>query len=196
MTYSYKVTNTGNVTLNPVGVTDPMPGLSAVTCPDSSLAPAVSPDLYGHLHHDPNRRRRRLHPQHRHRLGHAAERNGGDGHPSSVTIPATHSPAISLVKTSDIPAFAPAAPGVVITYSYKVTNTGNVTLHSVGVTDPMTGLSLVSCPSSTLAPNTSETCTATYTTTQADIDRGGDQQHRHRERNYHPVAPQSQPSPV
>ncbi|MGD0749514.1 MAG: hypothetical protein ABSB68_17080 [Acidimicrobiales bacterium] len=40
--YSYKVTNTGNVTLDPVTVTDPMPGLSAISCPDTSLASWVS----------------------------------------------------------------------------------------------------------------------------------------------------------
>ena len=36
---SYLVTNTGNVTLDPVGVTDPMPGLSAVSCPDADPGP-------------------------------------------------------------------------------------------------------------------------------------------------------------
>ena len=45
--------------------------------------------------------------------------------------------------------------------------------HSVDVTDPMTGLSAVTCPSTTLAPGAAETCTATYTTTQADVDPGG-----------------------
>ena len=44
-------------------------------------------------------------------------------------------------------------PGTVITYSYLVTNTGNVTLTRSTVTDPMSGLSAISCPaSSTLAP--------------------------------------------
>ena len=59
-----------------------------------------------------------------------------------------------------------------MTYSYKVTNSGNVTLTAVRVTDPMSGLSAVTCPSTTLAAQASETCTATYTTTQADVDRG------------------------
>ena len=63
-------------------------------------------------------------------------------------------------------------PGTMITYSYMVTNTGNVTLTPVKVTDPMPGLSAVICPATTLAPAASETCTATYTTTQADVGRG------------------------
>ncbi len=37
----------------------------------------------------------------------------------------------------------------------------------------MTGLSAVTCPAPPLAPGAFETCTATYTTTQADVDRGG-----------------------
>jgi uncharacterized repeat protein (TIGR01451 family) len=63
-------------------------------------------------------------------------------------------------------------PGTVVTYSYKVTNTGNVTLTNVKLTDPMPGLSAVTCPTTTLAPTASMTCTATYTTTQADMARG------------------------
>lgn len=34
------------------------------------------------------------------------------------------------------------------------------------------GLSPVNCPLSSLAPKAGETCTATYVTTQADVDRG------------------------
>jgi hypothetical protein len=53
-----------------------------------------------------------------------------------------------------------------------VTNTGNVTLNPVTVTDPMTGLSAVSCPATKLAPGATETCTATYKTTQTDVSKG------------------------
>ena len=63
---------------------------------------------------------------------------------SSVNIPASRVPAISLAKTASPTTFS--APGVLITYSYVVTNTGNVTLTSVHVTDPMSGLSAVNCP--------------------------------------------------
>ena len=34
------------------------------------------------------------------------------------------------------------------------------------------GLSAISCPSTTLAAQATETCTATYSTTQADVDSG------------------------
>ena len=53
----------------------------------------------------------------------------------------------------------------------------------VVVTDPMAGLSAITCPATSLAPAALETCTATYTTTQADVDAGIDQQHRHGHRH-------------
>ena len=67
---------------------------------------------------------------------------------------------------------ARADPGDAIDYTFVVTNTGNVTLTDVTVTDP--SRSTVSCPAdpATLDPGETETCTATYTITQADIDAG------------------------
>ncbi|HXW35598.1 MAG TPA: DUF11 domain-containing protein, partial [Acidimicrobiales bacterium] len=98
-----------------------------------------------------------------------ANETNPDNNVSSVQTCTT--PAISLVKSASITTYS--APNVAITYSYLVTNTStSQTLTSVGVTDPMAGLSAVSCPSTTLAPGASETCTATYKTTQADVDRG------------------------
>ena len=40
------------------------------------------------------------------------------------------------------------------------------------MTDPLPGLSAVTCPATTLAPSATTTCTATYTATQADVDAG------------------------
>ena len=51
-----------------------------------------------------------------------------------------------------------------------VKNTGTTTLSNIGVTDNK--IASVSCPSSTLAPGASETCTGTYTVTQANVDSG------------------------
>jgi uncharacterized repeat protein (TIGR01451 family) len=93
-----------------------------------------------------------------------------ESRPSTATVPATQSPAISLVKSASPTMFAD--PGTPITYSYKVTSTGNVTLTGVKVIDHMPGLSAITCPSTTLAPAASVTCTATYTTTQADVSHG------------------------
>jgi uncharacterized repeat protein (TIGR01451 family) len=89
---------------------------------------------------------------------------------SSLTVPAVQSPGITLAKSASVASFSAA--GTKITYSYRVTNTGNVTLTSVKVTDPMSGLSAITCPATTLAPGATETCTASYATTQADVDKG------------------------
>jgi len=80
-------------------------------------------------------------------------------------------PGISLVKSYTLPdssdAFADA--GETIAYSFVVTNTGNVALTSVAVVDLMTGVSAVSCPSTTLAPAATFTCTASYIVTSANV---------------------------
>lgn len=49
-----------------------------------------------------------------------------------------------------------------------MTNTGNVSLTGIAVTDPNT--SIVSCPTTTLAPGASTTCTGRHAVVQADID--------------------------
>ncbi len=169
ITYSYKVTDTGNVTLHPVTVTDPMKGLSAITCPSSALAPTASETCtatYTTTQADVDR-------------GWIRNRGTATGtSPSgtkvtasaSVVVRAVQRPKVAITKSASISSFS--APGTVVTYSYKVTDTGNVTLRRVTVVDPMFRLSRISCPGTTLSPGGTETCSATYTTTQADVDRG------------------------
>lgn len=57
--------------------------------------------------------------------------------------------------------------GQVITYTYIVTNTGNVPLANVNVTDDK--VSPVNCPSTTLAAGASMTCTGSYVITTQDL---------------------------
>ena len=96
-----------------------------------------------------------------------------DGH--TITDCATHtttisqSPAIGLTKTASS---GPYAVGSTVTYSFLVTNPGNVTLHGISITDPLVGLSAITGYATTLAPGISTTGTATYVVTQADVDRG------------------------
>lgn len=80
-----------------------------------------------------------------------------------------------VVKLADDSAVQkPADVGNTITYSFAVTNTGNVTLSNVVVTDPLPGLSAISPASvATLAPGDSTTFTATYAVTYEDILAGG-----------------------
>jgi hypothetical protein len=60
--------------------------------------------------------------------------------------------------------------GQVITYHYKVTNTGAGTLSGIAVTDP--AAPGVSCPVPSLAPGTGQTCTGSHTITAADLAAG------------------------
>ncbi|SDJ46832.1 conserved repeat domain-containing protein [Frankineae bacterium MT45] len=98
--------------------------------------------------------------------------------PGSTTVVFTDAdtPSISLVKTSDVIGPAQYALGRLVTYSYKVTNTGNVPLSNVIVTeDAFSGSgtpSPIACPATALAPGANTTCTSTYTITQPDVDAG------------------------
>ncbi|MDA9276995.1 hypothetical protein N9P56_01320, partial [Flavobacteriaceae bacterium] len=65
-----------------------------------------------------------------------------------------------------------AAVGDVITYTFSVSNTGNVTLTNVTVEDPL--VTMLGGPIASLAPGAIDatTYTASYTITQQDIDAG------------------------
>ncbi len=101
--------------------------------------------------------------------------DNGDGNPDDdtvTTLPAT--PSISLTKE-----VLPAVDGnydtvgEVIVYELIVTNTGNVTLTNVVITDANADVGSIS-PSNiaTLAPGASVTIAAEHTITQADLDLG------------------------
>ena len=171
------MTNTGNVTLNPVTVTDPMSGLSPISCPATSLAPGVSETCtatYTTTQADVDR-------------GSLQNTGTATGTPpsgpnvtaqSSVSIPAVQTPSISVVKSADVPSVSTV--GQVVTYTFTIENTGNVTLSSVGVGDAQAPPSLdsslgpITCVTGTdgnitLAPGATDVCSATYTVTQADL---------------------------
>ena len=78
-------------------------------------------------------------------------------------------PSMTVVKSSTTTSLS--APGTV-TYSYLVTNTGNVTLTGISLTDDNDNNDM-SCPAATLAPAATMTCTATHTFTQAELIANG-----------------------
>ncbi len=94
---------------------------------------------------------------------------------ATLTITATQTPSIDIAKsaTLDMTVVAPngrADAGDKISYGFTATNTGNVTLTDIHVTDPLTG---TDCLVGTLAPGgVDTTCSATYTVAQTDIDAG------------------------
>ena len=179
--YSFLVTNTGNVPLSGVNVTDvqqapaEQANLSAILCPATTLAPGASTtcaatytvtqaDLTNGSVNDTA-------------IAHGTPPTGApvDSPPSTATVGATQTPAITIVKNAAEANFD--AVGDVIHYTFRVTNTGNVPLTSVNVTDVQTSPAgaldgPILCPATTLAPGASTTCTATYTITQTDLDHG------------------------
>ena len=87
-----------------------------------------------------------------------------------TVVPLTPTPKVKLVKTASLAGTGTV--GSVITYTFTVTNVGNVTLSSLNVSDAKLGLTALAVSPSSLAPNAIGTATATYTITQADINAG------------------------
>ncbi len=178
VTYTFTVTNTGNVTVHGIDIDETAFSgtgvLSPVTCLDTTLVPGASitctatyeitqADVEaGHVTNTAEA------------IGFAPDGAAVTSPPATATVAVTPTAALSLVKSASGP--ASFAAGQVITYSFEVTNTGNVTVHGITIDETaFTGtgtLSPITCPVTTLAPGEQTTCTATYTLTQADIDAG------------------------
>ncbi|MCI0155682.1 DUF11 domain-containing protein [Leifsonia shinshuensis] len=177
--YSFTATNTGNVTLTGVTITDPLPGLSAPTFTwpgtPGTLTPgeaATATATYVLTQADVDAGS----------VVNTATATGTDpgGVPvtgdDTATVSVAPAPGIALVKTGGLAAGATGAAGDRVDYTFQVTNTGNVTVTGVTVTDPLPGLSApaFTWPGApdTLTPGQSATGTATYALTQADVDAG------------------------
>ncbi len=167
ITYQYVVTNTGNVTISSVSVSDDNVD-AAPACDDTSLAPgevATCTATYTVVQADLD-------------AGEVTNNASATGTPAggiltdptdSATATATQLPALSLDKTTTTANFD--AVGDTITYSYELTNSGNVTL--AGPFTVSDDRATVTCPADTsLAPGDSITCSATDSASQADLDAG------------------------
>jgi uncharacterized repeat protein (TIGR01451 family) len=192
ITYTYAVTNTTAVALSDVGVTDNLTDAAAgdtapaVTCQALTGPAASCSGATTTLQPGQSATFTATYPVNQADLDHGTITDTGTvtGTPPTggtltntsapVTVNATQQRALTLQKS--------ASPGTVsavgdqVTYSYLVTNSGNVTIEGIAVAESQfsgTGtLSAVSCPEPALAPGESETCTATYSVTQADLDSG------------------------
>jgi uncharacterized repeat protein (TIGR01451 family) len=94
--------------------------------------------------------------------------------PSSTSTTVAQTSSLQLTKTasvSDVDSDGTTDLGDTITWTLLATNTGTTTLHTVSATDATAGA--VSCPSGSLAPGATTSCTtAAHTITQADVDLG------------------------
>jgi len=163
--YEYVVTNTGNVSVSAVSVSDDK--IASVSCPAGALAPTESVTCtasYTVVQADldagfvTNNAQATAAPV----LGTAPTA------PASETVDANQLPELTLAKTATDSDFSQI--GDTIGYEYLVTNTGNVEISNISVSDDK--IASVSCPAGALAPGEFLTCTASYSVTQADLDAG------------------------
>jgi LPXTG-motif cell wall-anchored protein len=176
--YTFDVTNSGALEMSDITIADPKVG--AVTCPSGPLAPGATVTCTAAAPYTIT----------------AADASAGsvdntatasgtppgsttpvDSDPSTTTTPtALAAPSLTIDKTASPDDAASFTVGRQITYSFLVTNTGNVPLDDIDIDEQsFTGSGTISeavCPSTSLAVNTSVTCTASYTVTQADVDNG------------------------
>ncbi|EEW24067.1 conserved repeat domain protein, partial [Rhodobacter ferrooxidans] len=177
ISFTFTVTNSGNITLTDVTLSDALAG-AVVTGGPITLAPgqvdstsftATYPlsaaDLTANT------------------LSNTATATGtwgldAGGNPQKVSDPdtvATSFADIALVKAADASLLSvPPQVGDIISYDFAVTNTGNVPLTNVTLSDILTDAVLTGGPIPSLAVGAtdSSTFTATYALTQADIDAG------------------------
>ncbi|MET3564613.1 putative repeat protein (TIGR01451 family) [Leifsonia sp. 563] len=186
--YEFLVTNTGNVTLANIAVTDTVAppslpgGLTAVTCPTTTVPPAgtvtctatytVTQADIDHGTVNDTATASGTQPATPGNPNPAPTTSG----PSTVSLPVDYQAELTILKSSAAPEVTRA--GETIPYTFLVTNTGNLSISDIQVTDTVTApsdpanLTPVVCPVTVLAPGASTTCTASYTTTQADVDSG------------------------
>ena len=197
ITYTYTVTNSGNITLTaqPMVTDDRIANVTCAPVPAGGLAPGASllcEAPYTVTQEDMNSGL----------ITNIARAFSGDvplpatpgPETATLTVPAIANPQILLAKTADLT--TNAGVGQEITYTYTVTNTGNLTLSDVTVTDAHTSASGTlalpvgedslltdAAPAndsrdslddngvwSVLSPGDVATFSARYTVTQADVD--------------------------
>ncbi|NNE58302.1 MAG: DUF11 domain-containing protein [Hellea sp.] len=169
LNYTYDVTNSGNVTINSVSVTDDL--IPTVNCPSTILAPMATMQCSGQY----------TITQADIDAGSVTNIASAVGAPEqgvltpptdSVTVNAAQMESLGIDKVATSADYNSV--GDILTYDYIVTNTGNVTVtNAISVTDDR--IATVNCPAlpvGGLAPNAAITCTASYIVNQADIDAG------------------------
>jgi len=181
MSYRFKVTNTGNVTLKNVTVTDVVGGVTITGTPIISMAPgavdsATFTGTYTLTQTDINAGT----------FNNTAKVTGSSpagtndvSGQSSFDQPLTAVESITLVKTGTLDMTLVDPPdradvGDAMTYSFTVTNTGNVTLSNVRVTDSVGGVTITGGPIASIDPGKMDNLTykGSYTITQKDVDFG------------------------
>ena len=173
--WTFTLTNTGSTTLSTLTVSDPTAG--AVTCPVTTLAPGASTLCTADAKHvitqadvDAGE------------VSNTATAHGTDpantpvtSNPSSTDTALAQVVGLRLVKKgtpTDTNHDGRIDAGDHVAWTFTLTNTGLVTLHTITIADPKAGP--VTCVATTLAPGASTTCSADnpYTITTAEANAG------------------------
>ena len=189
--YTFTVTNTGNTTLTDITITDPL--VTVTGDPIATLAPGDSDSTTFTATYVITQTDIDAGSTTNSAVADAVDPNGepvtdtsddptnptdidpdGDGNPDDPTIVTLDQlPALALTKVGSPQTFA--AVGDVVTYTYTVTNSGNVTMSApFAVADDRIDPTDIDCSSAPidLAPSDSFSCTGTYSVTAADIAAG------------------------
>jgi uncharacterized repeat protein (TIGR01451 family) len=181
ISYSYRITNTGNLTMSSVsvagtrglagscGVTTLVPG-GSVTCAAAGTYTVTSADITAGVPISDVVTAKAQAPINIEPIAYAQVTASVPVVVAQPSLTAVVTPVVSVPGRQHA-----AAAGDLIDYEYVVTNNGNVDMDSIVLTDTRT--SGISCPQSTLVIGGTMTCTIPsgnrYTVTAADLDAGG-----------------------
>ena len=190
ITYQFKITNLGNVTLKNASISDG--SMTIIGSPVAKLDPGVSDSSYTGQYQLTAADVVAGHHDNQATVAASAPDLSAVSALSDFVDPAQHrktvvsfaeKPAIYLLK--QVKSVLPTHPnglamaGDVVTYTFTITNIGNVTLTNVQVTDPLMPAGnptnkIIGGPIATLKAGAkdSTSISGTYTITQADVDAG------------------------
>ncbi|MGC9355816.1 MAG: DUF7507 domain-containing protein, partial [Mariniphaga sp.] len=164
ITYTYKVTNTGNTTLTGISAEDNK--LGTISFANEILAPGEFTEgtaTYSVIQSDMNSGS----------VGNTVTATGTAPDNSTVSANATETVAanqqsgLTVTKTATSSTYSSV--GEEITYTILVENSGNLTIYGIDVSDPLTGLNTTI---NNLAPGEIQTYNVSYSITQADLNSG------------------------
>ncbi len=173
ITYALVVENTGNVTLHGVSITE-APGVTLGACtPAAPATLAPGQTMTCNANHVAT-----LANTNAGTFVNTATADSTETGPdsASATVTFLRDPELTVTKTVATTPPPPAGGyvlGSTITYDIVATNTGNITLTTVEITDPGVGVTLGACnptQPSALDPGQSMTCRATHVVTQLDLN--------------------------
>lgn len=176
ISYSFSITNTGNVALSNISIADSMVNVSggplSVLNPgevDSVTFSAIYTLTQNDIDSGTLTNMARV----------TGYYNGNEVTDEDEDVQSfVQTPSLEFIKTAQFVNGSQPNPfrynnvGDVITYAFNVTNTGNVTLTSLRIDDALTGSSNLSLSPAILLPSEVGTASATYIIIQNDLDSG------------------------